>query len=101
MIPQVNVLQLCSSSAVPHQQPQRSPRLQQHTVPRREDIASHEPNPFASASAQSSNPFGTDGDDEDDLGDNNPFAENTASRSKNPFGEDDDYDEKLNPFGAS
>ena len=93
-------IRLCSYPAVPHQQPQRSPRLQQHTVPRREDIASHEPNPFA-ASGQSSNPFGTDGDDEDDLGDNNPFAESTASRSNNPFGEDEDYDEKLNPFGTS
>jgi len=85
------------SRSVPHQQHQRSPRLQQTTIPRREDIPSHEPNPFES-SAVSNNPFGTDGDD--DFSDNNPFATNsaTAARSNNPFGEDE-YDEKLNPFG--
>ena len=72
--------------------------MQQPTIPRREDIPSHEPNPFASPAA-SNNPFGTDGDD--DFDDNNPFATNstTAARSNNPFGEDEEYDEKLNPFG--
>ena len=95
------IFTLCHSPPVPQQQHQRSPRFQQPTVPRREDIPSHEPNPFTSSSSTSNNPFGTDGDD--DLGDNNPFASNTntVTRSNNPFGEDEDYDEKLNPFGAN
>jgi hypothetical protein len=88
-------------TAPPRHQQHQSPRRSPHVVPRREDIQSRDPNPFGGAVTAGANPFG----DDDELGENNPFAEAVAdAASSNPFGaedEDQDYNEGLNPFAAS